>query len=541
MSAPASSIAWNQVSAIVWAQWRSLWNRVPGVKKGNAVVTALVGLMWYGGVATLAVGAGLLMAQGIRQPHIPLLVSGVLFLMFLYWQFVPVMMASTGSALELRKLVVYPIPRDALFGLEVLLRVTTGIEVLMVLAGAIVGSFFNRTLPWWSSSGFFLFIVFNLLLAAGVRDLMVRLFAKRRVREITMFLVVTVAALPQLLLVTGAARHLRSALLGVPVYLLPWHATAEVVSGQAQWRDTLVLLAWIAAAGLFGRIQFARSVSVELEYTATESSEVAGPERFSFLHTWPARLFADPLAAMVEKEIRVLTRSSRFRVVFVMGFTFGLLIWVPMSLGGGRHSHSFLAENFLTVVSAYAVMLLTDLLFFNNFGPDRAAAQVYFLVPVKLERVLLAKNTAAAFFVLLQLAIITVVCTAVRLPVTPLRFAETASVCLVVCVFLLAIGNMASVWNPRPMNMAQPFRTQSSRVQWMALVAFPLACLPVATAYLARFAFDTEWAFFGVLGVFGAAGAYVYWLALETAASYGLSHREPMIQTLSQRTGAISS
>jgi hypothetical protein len=242
----------------------------------------------------------------------------------------------------------------------------------------------------------------------------------------------------------------------------------------------------------------------------------------------------------MEKEFRALSRSSRFRVVFVMGFTLGLLVWVPMSLGSSRHSNSFLAANYLTIVSAYAVMLLTDLLFFNSFGPDRGAAQIYFLVPVKIERVFLAKNAAALVFVLAEVAIITVVCLLFRLPLTPIRFAETLTVCLVMCVFLLALGNMASVWNPRPMNMAQPFRNQGSRVQWMALVAFPLACLPVVLAYLARFALDSEADFFGVLAVFAVAGLYFYGLALETASRYGQRHRERVIEALSRHEGVIS-
>lgn len=535
-----SPFAWNQVRAIAWAQWRSSWNRLPGANKANAAVTLLIGVLWYGGIATLSAGAAVLMAEAGHQPFVPLLLDLALFAMFIYWQVVPVIMASTGSTLELRKLLVYPVPRNALFGLEVLLRVTTGIEILMVLTGAIVGSLCNRRLPPWSFLGFVLFIAFNLLLAAGIRDLMVRLFAKKHIREITMFLLVMLGALPQLLVFTGAAKKLKTAFSGVPTVFLPWDAAAAVASGRAQWWTPLVLIGWIAAAWIFGRIQFERSIAVEVESTATETSIGQGPERFAFLYTWPARLFADPLAALIEKEFRALSRSSRFRVVFVMGFTLGLVVWVPMSLGPGRHADTFMAANFLTIISAYAVMLLTDLLFFNSFGPDRGAAQIYFLVPVRLERVFMAKNVAAVFFVLAEVAIITVACALLRLPLTAARVGETFAVCLVMCEFLLALGNIGSIWNPRPMNMAQPFRNQGSRVQWMALVAFPVACLPVVLAYLARFAFDREAAFFGVLAVFAISGVYVYELALESAVRQGERNRERVIEALSRRDGVIS-
>ena len=35
----------------------------------------------------------------------------------------------------------------------------------------------------------------------------------------------------------------------------------------------------------------------------------------------------DPLAGIVEKELRSLARTPRFRMVFAMGFTFGLAVW----------------------------------------------------------------------------------------------------------------------------------------------------------------------------------------------------------------------
>ena len=41
--------------------------------------------------------------------------------------------------------------------------------------------------------------------------------------------------------------------------------------------------------------------------------------------------------------------------------------------------------------------------------------------------------------------------------------------------------------------------------------------MPVALAYLARYAFESEWAFFGVL-LFGAVlGGVAYWFSMESA------------------------
>ena len=67
--------------------------------------------------------------------------------MFLYWQVVPLMMAATGSALEMRKLKAYPIPMRQLFAIEVLLRVTAAIEMFLVLLGVVAGVLLNPRLP----------------------------------------------------------------------------------------------------------------------------------------------------------------------------------------------------------------------------------------------------------------------------------------------------------------------------------------------------------------------------------------------------------
>ena len=532
----------NQVRAIVWAQWRSSWNRLPGINKGSAAISVLIGIVWYGGFVGLAAVAGALMAMAGHHLFFAVALSPVLLLLLLFWQITPVLTASTGTALELRKLQVYPVPRDALFALEVILRVTTGVEVILILVGAAIGALLNRRLPPWSFLGFVLFIVFNLLLAVGIRDLLVRLFAKKHVREIAMFLLVSMAALPRLLMFTGVGWKARAAFAGLPTVFLPWDAAAAIATGRTQWWTPLVLLCWIGAVWIFAQIQFQHSITVEVEQVGSASASGHAGNRLGFLCTWPARLFADPLASLMEKELRALGRSSRFRVIFAIGFTLGLVVWIPISLEykGQGEAGSFAATNFLSIVCAYAVMLLTDLLFFNCFGPDRGGAQIYFLVPVPLSTVLMAKNAVAGFFVLAELGLITVACLVFRLPVTPARVAETFVACLVMTVLLLAVGNMASVWNPRPMNPAQPFRNQGSRVQWMALVAFPLASIPAVLAYLARFAFDSEAAFFGVLLVFGAAGSYVYWLALEVAVRHGELDREHIIEELSRHAGLVT-
>jgi ABC-2 type transport system permease protein len=65
--------------------------------------------------------------------------------------------------------------------------------------------------------------------------------------------------------------------------------------------------------------------------------------------------------------------------------------------------------------------------------------------------------------------------------------------------------------------------------------------LPVALAYLARYAFDSEWAFFAVL-LFGAVlGGLLYWFSMGSAVKAAANRTEQIIAALSQGDGLVQS
>ena len=536
---------WNQASAIVWAQWRSSLHIFPRANKAGLAFTTLIRGIWYLAFVYLAVVAAFLLSRPEELDTFQNVLPPALLLCILYWQLIPVLMASTGSALDLKKLLVYPVPESALFTLEVILRVSTGVEMLLVMAGAGVGLLLNPAVPLWAPLALVPFVVLNLLCSAGIRDLLVRLLARKRVREVAIFLLVLIAALPQLLLVRGAGSggRLRAFFSGAPSQFWPWTATARLALGHFSWQSAAVLGGWTIAAYIFGRWQFERSLRFDVAEAASKDTLTSRrASRLEWFYQLPNTFLPDPLAALMEKELRFLTRAPRFRLVFLMGFSFGLLIWAPLALSRTTAAPGFFADNYLTLVSVYAMLLLSDVLFWNCFGFDRSAAQVYFLVPVKISTVLGAKNLAAAIFVLIEIVAIALVCTLLRLPLTGMQILETFVITCVLTLFVVSAGNISSLYGPRPVNPAKSFRTTaSSRIQVMLLVVFPIALSPVALAYLARYAFDTEWAFFGVLAFAGALGAIIYFYTLDAAVTAAGERREDIISTLSRGEGPVES
>ena len=534
---------WTQARAIVWAQWRSLRNHIPRSSVAGLLLPAILLGAWYVGFAFLGVMAAILLAQPDEIEFVHRILPASLLICFLYWQVIPILMASTGASLEMRKLLVYPIPHRQLFTLEVLLRVSTGFEMLLLLAGAGTGLLLNPRIPAWGPAALIVFAVFNLLCSVGVRDLLVRLMARKRVREVLTLLFVMAAALPQLLVLRGFPHRFRFALGVESLPYWPWTAIANLAQGRFLWLDAGVAAAWTAVAYWFGRWQFERTLSFDFgEATARNAPGARMASRLDWFYRLPNALFPDPLGGLIEKELRFLSRTPRFRLVFLMGFSFGILIWFPIAFGKGGTSESWVGENYLAFVSVYALVMLSDTLFWNVFGFDRSAAQVYFLVPVKISTALVGKNLAAAFFVLVEVFAVALICTLLRFPITPLRLVEAIAVTLVVAIFLVSIGNVSSLYNPRRMNPDSSFRARAgARIQALMLLLFPISLTPVALAYLARYAFGSEWAFFAVLALAAALGAVVYRISMQSALTAAEQRKEQIIATLSQGEGVIQS
>lgn len=547
------------IRAIFWAHWRTLWHvhvsrgksaplgaTTERLTAGRGITwSAAVALVWYGLWTVAALAFVRIFSSAADVPFLRAALPGALLLMFLYWQVVPLLLATTGSSLDLRKLRAYPVPEQQLFSIEILLRVTSAIEMILLLAGMLLGTLLNPALPKWGVLAA-LYAVFNLILAVGLRDLLARVLARKRVREIAALLLVLCAVLPQLLL----ARHVISA---GPLRMLfghntwqgwPWTAAASLLTGIRFWPPLAVLSGWVLAAYAFSSWQFARTLRFDADAARAGSSPA--PARAGWrqtlvagLYRAPSRLLRDPLGALVEKELRSLLRSSRFRLVYLMGVIFGCL--TPLLFVPGRIPSEFLYRNYLTLVCIYALMLMSEVCFWNIFGFDRSAAQFYFLAPISFTRVLVSKNLAASFVLFTQLVLITTVVRLLGMPLDAHRLLEAYSAAAVVTILLLAAGNLLSIHQARGVNPGQSFRSGAAgRLQALLFAIYPLAFLPLGLAYLARYAFSSDSALYGVLALDAAAGLVFYKVSLDSAVRAADRIKETIIGALSAGDGPIA-
>jgi ABC-2 type transport system permease protein len=535
------------IGAILRAQWLSMRFRL-GSRRRGAIFSILTACIWYGfWVAVAAVAEHFAEFSESLDKQVVAFPIG-LMLVFLYWQLAPLISASLGASLDLKKLLVYPVPHRKLFVIEVLLRVTTCVEMLLVLGGSLIGLLRNPLFGGIARAprlvaAYLLFVFFNLLLAAGLRNLLERLLSHKRLREFLMVVVVTVAALPRLAAVTpGTAGFTRRLIMEPPGGFWPWTAASRIALGQEIFFSGLILIWWTVAAFAFGRRQFERSLRFDAQTTAGPTKNGQNPSRLEPFYRLPAFFLPDPMAAIVEKELRALSRTPRFRMVFIMGFSFGLIVWLPITFGRGRGGGStVVAQHYLTIVSVYALTLLGPVSYLNTFGFDRSASQLYFVVPVSIAKSLVGKNMAAVLFITVEMLVVTLASFVLRIHIASGTVLEAFVVTAIVAVYLLAIGNLSSIHFPRAMN---PERVSqggaASRLQALIFVFYPIALLPVFLAFWAREVFGSELIFSAILLFAAVLGVTVYWISMDSAVRTAVGRREKLLMELSRSEGPIA-
>jgi ABC-2 type transport system permease protein len=530
------------IGAILYAQWLSLRRGTPG-EWSAVLLTVLPAALWCGLWTSLAFAVHLAARELEPTDLIAKAVSSGFLLCMSYWQLSPVLSASLGSSLDLRKLRVYPVSDGRLFTLDVLLRFATGAEVLLILVGGGTGLVRNATAGGRAAgvriaAASAIFVLLNLLLGAGVRSIIDRIMARKRIREAAVFLIAILAVLPQFLIATRAIslRRVERFLDFSTGVWWPWEAAARLVMNDRAPGALAALLAWTAAAFAFGRWAFLLHLRQDSQPSATDvpSSWERPVDWFCRL---PGLFLRDPAAAIAEKELRVLIRTPRFRLAFVMGFTFGLLVWLPTALG--REETSVTARNLPVFVSIYALLMLGHASYWNAFGFDRSAAQGWIVWPVSIRKTLLGKNLAAAAFVLLETIAVMIACVAAQRRIPLEKIAEAIAVTPVVALYLFAAGNLTSVHFPRGMNPERMGGRSPGRAQGLLLLLFPLMLFPVLLAYWAGSVFESVAVFAGMLALAAAIGAVVYWIAMDSAVERFESAREEIVAELSRGAGPV--
>lgn len=494
---------------------------------------------WYVFAVLLAWFAGSFFASLTDLRLMTRVLVVVLFGVAAYWQLSPIVTVSFGLALDLKRLLIFPIRPNQYFLIELLLCLPTSVEALLVTLGIVAGLVLNPLIPNWLvfATGS-LFLSFNLFLNVALRALIAKVAVKRIWRELVLVFVLALVIAPQFLLSTQSdERNWLERLTAFDAHnVFPWSAAASAFTGTAMPSSLVSLGVWslvalAGARGLFFRSLHAEQDSVP-EKPKTERANRAYADLRARLAATLGRPFPKSLSSLIEKEFLTFMRSPRFLTVFIMGFTFGIIVFLPMALnvGGGA---GFLSRNFLTVVTAYAILLMSETAFWNIFGLDRRAAQVFFFAPVTLRMVFVAKNIVAFLIIGVQVFVISLVCSLIGVKVTLAGVAEALVAAIVLTINMFAVGNQSSVRYPSGVNPDQSWNTASkAKYRIVLMMLFPIISLPTSLAYLARWAFHSDAAFYAAMTVAALISVVFYLVSLDSAIEYASARREHLVGLL---------
>jgi ABC-2 type transport system permease protein len=90
-------------------------------------------------------------------------------------------------------------------------------------------------------------------------------------------------------------------------------------------------------------------------------------------------------------------------------------------------------------------------------------------------------------------------------------------------------------------NPTQSWKSASAgRLQALLLLIYPVLSIPVVLAFLARYAFESELAFYAVLSVGLSVGVAIYWVSRDSAIEALETRKEKFLGALTASEGPIS-
>jgi ABC-2 type transport system permease protein len=183
---------------------------------------------------------------------------------------------------------------------------------------------------------------------------------------------------------------------------------------------------------------------------------------------------------------------------------------------------------------AYSALGIAALAY-NVLGLDASGVQFYFLAPVSLRSVFLAKNLFSFGITAVQVVLVYLVLVFTSGPPPLLVTLSTLCWIVLACLVNAAIGNMRSITAPKKIDPSKISRKQASQLSALMCIGIMVAIagLGVGLISLGRLA-AIDWLPIPVLlGL--AFGAFALYLAgLNRVDALALDHRETLIEELSK-------
>jgi ABC-2 type transport system permease protein len=532
-----------QYAALAEMRWRMLLNSLR-TRRGNFELAARILGGGFFSLLGLSMGVGLgfgafEFASDGKLEFLPFLIWPVLFL----WQLAPVMMVSFQEHVDLSVLLRFPVS----FGSYLLQYLVYGLfDISSILGGICLAGIWTGLvcarphLLVWVTLALVGFAAFNLLLTRMIFAWLDRWLAQRRTREILgmvfLFLLLGAQLLnPAYYQHSGhRSRMTRSATLHAlhtadrVQSVLPPGLAAGAIHEAAVGHEIVALaslgglaLYALAAGSLLG-------IRLGAEYRGESLGEA--PRRVATVEGTRGKTFdfAGPIGAVVEKELRYLSRSG------VMLYSLVAPLIMLFVLGRNGSGAGFAAHYGLPLGVAYGFLGLTRLVY-NSLGGEGAGIQLYFLSPTRFQTVMLAKNLVhLALFSVELVVVCSIIVFRFGIPGTEI-LAATACWLLFALPVQLAAGNVLSITMAYRMTLTRMSREQGSAGNGLLSLLIQLLVFGVGVAVYLSLALKGHARLAAPVFLVLAAGGVIAWLrVLSNADRMAAGRKEALIQSLAR-------
>lgn len=510
----------------------------------SIVMGSLFGSLAIGGGLGLAIAAWSLVSHQ-KSEQLGLLLWPV----FLFWQFFPLMASAFVQNSDSSNLLRFPLTYRAYF----LVRLAYGsldpgtvLGCVWLLAIAIGAAIAAPALLIWTALVLLTFAMMNLFLSRMVFSWIERWLAQRRTREIVGVVFFMLLLSFQLIgpiigrvgEKSGVAVLRRAQELSFVQRPLPPALAGDAIARATQGQFAHGVLSLVLLAGYAALFVWLLNLRLRAEYHGENLSEAVAPLPVAHAPTqikagWRVLGLPGPIAAMFEKEFRYLSRSGPMLYTLIVP-VFVLLIF-RLGPSGSERGHGFLARTpdlAFPFGAAYALLILTNLVY-NIFGGDSGGIQILFASPATFRQVVIGKNLAHMAVYAFEVALLWVAVSLLyRPPSLSITVATLAGILFVLPVDLAA-GNLLSIYSPTRMEYGKFGRQRASKMTILAGFAIRILTFGVgATVLVLSRRYGNPWLAAPVFLVLAGLAFALYGYILNRVDRAALDHRETLISEL---------
>ena len=480
-----------QVALVAGLRWRLFRNSLRTTTQWLDLVaviltTALGGLFILSAGLGLGVAAHFLIVRGN-----PELLALPLLGVFLFWQLMPLLLASSTTGFDFTNLLRFPLrfPAFFLLSLAYALFDPAAVGSLVWLVCIATGiALAQPELLGWTLLVLAVFAATNLLLSRAVFSWLERLLARRRSREALVVLFILFLLGFQFLGAVGARweKGLKPyANTALPVLqLLPPGLAGKALAGATRGRastivvSTAFLVAYGAAFGLLlHRRLRAQYLGEDLgETPAPVAPRAASPASFTSSTSLASAYLPGPVAAVFEKEFRYLYRNAMTALNLVLPLILSAILLISPSASRQRPG-TFARSPEMAFPAAVAYMFLVVApLAHNSFSFDGRGIQLLLAAPVRFRDVLLGKNLIFGLILVAETGAVWLMVRLLFRPPGAMTVAATLCGLLFAALVHCIVGNWLSLQFPRRFDFGR-FRRRASGVSVLIGLALQIVLL----------------------------------------------------------------